>query len=194
MVDLRLSEDDVYRLGVASPLAFANWENGPTVAEMNSNPNNLPSGLIFNLTCALEQDGTQFDLDDPDLDDTLTFCQKAGGGEVVTENASVVFDFDRSKGRWMNAAVTTVPSDTTADGYNTSNLALSLLAWRGIEYFAWLSIGKPADAPFVAGDHISLIRVVTDNGVDSHGTGDMARMVQTFGFRSDILWNGRVQA
>lgn len=194
MVDLRLSEDDVYRLGVASPLAFADWENGPTVAEMNSNPLNLPSALIHNLTCALEQDGTQFDLDDPDLDDSLTFCQVAGSGDIVSENATVVFDFDRAKGRWLDAANVTVPADLDADGYNTSNLALSLLAWRGIEYFAWLSIGKPADAPFEEGDHISLIRVVTDNGVDSLGTDAMARMVQTFGFRSDILWNGRVQA
>ena len=193
----RLAKDEVYRLGLASPLAFANWEQ-PTVAEMNawnSGPVfNDPSGLIWNLSCALNTDGTQFDLDDPDLDDSLTFCQTAGNGEVMTENATVVYEFERSKGRWLNAASTTVPADPAADGFNTANLALSLMAWRGVEYFAWLSIGKAPEEPFVVGDRVSLIRVATDWGVDSLGTGDNARMTQTFGFRSDILWNYKLTA
>lgn len=193
MANARLIEDDVYRFGLASPLAFADW-TAPTVAEMNANPDNLPSALIWNLTCALNQDTTTFDLDDPDLDDSVSFCQRAGSGEVMTENATVVYNFFRSKGRWLDAANTTVPSDPAADGYNVSELALSLMAWRGVEYFAWMSIGKKPDAPFEVGDDISLIRVATDYGVDEVGTGENARMTQSFGFRSDILWRYRLEA
>lgn len=193
MANARLIEDDVYRFGLASPLAFADW-TAPTVAEMNANPDNLPSALIWNLTCALNQDTTTFDLDDPDLDDSVSFCQRAGSGEVMTENATVVYNFFRSKGRWLDAANTTVPSDPAADGYNVSELALSLMAWRGVEYFAWMSIGKKPDAPFEVGDDISLIRVATDYGVDEVGTGENARMTQSFGMRGDILWRYRLEA
>lgn len=189
----RLTEDEVYRFGVASPLAFADWTQ-PTVAELNANTTNHPNGLIWNLTCALNTDGTQFDLDDPDLDESLTFCQKAGDTSITTENATVVFEIERSKGRWLDATNVTVPTDPTADGFNTANLALSLLAWRGVEYFFWMSIGKGAEEPFAVGDRISLIRAATDWGVDAADTGGNARMIQTPGFRSDILWNYEIQA
>lgn len=187
MADLRLKDDEVYRFGLAHELAFEDWTD-PKVAELNANPTNAPSALIFNLTCALNTDGTQFDLDDPDLDDTLTFCQTAGNGEPMVDNATVVFEFERSKGRWLDAANVTVPADPAADGYNVSNLALSLLAYRDVEYFAWMSIGKGPEEPFAIGDRICMIRVATDYGVDVVGTGENARMSQTFGFRSDILW------
>ena len=193
----RLAKDEVYRLGLASPLAFDTWEQ-PTVAEMNawnSGPVfNDPSGLIWNLSCALNTDGTQFDLDDPDLDDSLTFCQTAGNGEVMTENATVVYEFERSKGRWLNAASTTVPADPAADGFNTANLALSLMAWRGVEYFAILSVGEAPDAPFTAGDRIKMAYVVTDHGVDEIGTGENTRMTQTFGARGRVNWNKTLTA
>lgn len=193
MADTRLTDDDVYRFGLASPRAFADW-TAPTAAEMNANPTNLPSALIWNLTCALNQDTTTFDLDDPDLDESLSFCQIAGNGEVLVENATVVYNFFRSKGRWLDAEDTTVPADPSADGYNVSELALSLMAWRGVEYFAWLSIGKGPDEPFAVGDDLSLIRVATDYGIDELGTGENARMTQTFGFRSDILWRYTIEA
>ena len=59
----RLQRDEVYRFYLASPLAFADWEN-PTTAELNANPTNDPNGLIFNLSCALDTDTSQFDLDE----------------------------------------------------------------------------------------------------------------------------------
>lgn len=189
----RLKADEVYRFGLAHEWNFADWTN-PTVAELNANPTNQPSALIWNLTCALNQDGTQFDLDDPDLDESLTFCQQAGNGEVLVENATVVYEIERSKRRWMNAAVTTVPADPLVDGYDTANLALSLLAWRDVEYFAWMSIGKGPEEPFAIGDRISMIRVATDWGIDTIGTGENARMNNALGYRSDVLWRHEITA
>lgn len=189
----RLKEDLVYRLGLASPLAFGDWRD-PKVSELNANPTNLPSALIWNLSCALNTDGTSFNLDDPDLDESLTFCQEAGNGEVMVENATVEFEFERSKGRWLDASDVTVPVDPEDDGYNVSNLALSLMAWRDVEFFAWMSVGKGPEEPFAVGDRISLIRVSTDWGIDTVGTGENARMTQGFAFRSDILWNHKITA
>lgn len=189
----RLKSDEVYRLGLASPLAFADWTQ-PTVAELNANATNHPNGLIWNLTCAINTDGSQFDLDDPEVDESLTFCQRAGDSTIVSENATVVYELVRSKGRWLDASNVTVPVDPKDDGFNTSNLGLSLLAWRDVEYFAWMSIGKGPEEPFAIGDRISMVRVVTDWGIDTTGTGESARMTQTFGFRSDILWRYEITA
>jgi len=179
----RLQRDEVYRFYLASPLAFADWEH-PTSAELNANPSNLPDGLIFNLTCALNTDGTQFDLDDPELDDSLTFCQSAGNGEVSSRSATVVFESEMSKVRWDPAS-----SVLPADGFNVANLAFSLLAYRGIEYYAILSVGEGPDAPFAPGDRIKMAQVSTDWGVPVMGTGENIRLSQTFAKRSNLNWN-----
>lgn len=178
----RLQKDDVYRLGLASPRAFADWTQ-PTTAELNTFAKN-PSGLGWNLTCAINQDNSQFDLDDPEFDESLTFCQVAGTQTRMTENATVVFDVAMAEQRWLNAG-----STITTDGFNTSTLAQSLLAWRGVEYYAWLSIGKDPEATFAVGDRISMIRVATDYAVPQVGTGSMVSLTQSFAFKGDIIWN-----
>lgn len=179
----RLQRDEVYRFGVAHRLAFANWET-PTAAEFNANPTNDPDGLIFNLTCALNTDGTTFDLDDPELDESLTFCQSAGNSEVLSRSATVVYEFEESKTRWDDAT-----SVLAADGFNTATLAKSLLMWRGIEYFAYLSVGKASDETFTIGDRVKMVQVATDWAVPVGGTGENLRWSQTFAKRSDINWN-----
>lgn len=184
----RLNADEVYRFYLASPLAFADW-TAPTTAELNANPTNDPNGLIFNLTCALNTDGTTFDLDDPDEDDSLTFCQSAGDTEVLSRSATIVYEIERSKDRWDDAS-----STSAGDGFNTANLALSLLAWRGIDYFAIMSVGKAGSETFATGDRIKMAEVSTDWGIDVSGTGEMMRMSQTFAKRSSINWNYKLTA
>lgn len=184
----RLERDQVYRFYLASPLAFEDWTN-PTTAELNANPTNDPNGLIFNLTCALNTDGTTFDLGEPELDDSLSFCQKAGDTERMAENAEIVFEVFRARNRWTNAA-----STAAVDGFNSANLAFSLLAWRGVEYFAILSIGKDEDAAFEVDDRIKMARVATDHGVDVMGSGENVRLSNDFANRSDINWNYRLTA
>lgn len=184
----RLQSDTVYRWYLASPLAFDDWEN-PTVAEMNANPTNDPNGLIWNLSCALDQDSSQFDLDEPDSDDSLTFCQSSGNQEAMEYSATIVYGVQLAKERWLDA-----DSTLTADGFNTSTLAQSLLTWRGVDYFAILSVGKDVDAPFAIGDRIKMAEVSTDYGILEGGTGENMQMVQTFAKRSRILWNATLTA
>lgn len=184
----RLTADQVYRFYLASPLAFADWQN-PTVAELNANPTNDPSGLIWNVTCSLNTDGTQFDLDDPELDETLTFCQTAGNGEVTSRSATVVYEMVMAKERWTDAS-----STAEVDGFNNSTLTQSLISWRGVEYFAIMSVGKGEEEPFEVGDRIKMAEVATDWAVPTFGTGETVRLSQTFASRSRLNWNYELTA
>lgn len=184
----RLTDDLVYRWYIASPLAFADWTQ-PTVAELNANPTNDPNGLIFNITCAVNTDGSQFDLDDPEVDESLTFCQKAGDTETISRSATVVWNMPMAKNRWLDGT-----SVAAVDGFNTANLALSLLAWRGVDYFAILSVGKADDAPFTVNDRIKMAEVSTDLIVPEGSSGSKLTLTQTPAKRTNLLWNYKVAA
>lgn len=174
----------VHRFILAAPNHFADWQN-PTLAEMNANPTNDPSGTIFNITCALNTDGTTFDLGDPETDDSVTFCQVAGTETVTAYNPEIVFEAERSRVRWVT---------TDANTFNSANLAFSLLAWRGVEYWAGMSIGRGPDDEFVEGDRIKLARITTDHGIDLSGAGENLRLQQTPAALGDINWNFRLEA
>lgn len=166
------------RLYLAFPEAFADWQN-PTAAELNANPTNDPSGLIFEVSCALNQDGTTFDLDDPDTDDTLTFCQVAGAVNATAKNPNIVYEAERSK-------------DPLAQ--NTANLAFGLMAWKGVEYFAIASVGEEPGTDFKIGDEIKMAQVALDYPTDVFGTGENVRLSQTFAQRGNVLWNHTIAA
>lgn len=170
------------RFLLASPLAFADWQN-PTSAELNANPTNSPNGLVWDLTCALSEDGTQFDLADSETDDSLSFCQVAGAVNPTNYNAEIVFSVFRAKERWE-------VSDSNT--FNTAELARTLLSYKGIEYFAILSVGEEAGAAFAVGDRIKMALVSTDYATDEIGAGDMALLNQDFASRGSILWNAEL--
>lgn len=172
------------RFLLASPLAFADWQD-PTSAELNANPTNSPNGLIWDLTCALSEDGTTFDLGDSETDDTLSFCQVAGAVSPTNYNPEIVFSVFRAKERWMVSDPQT---------FNTAELARTLLSYKGIEYFAILSVGEEPGTSFAAGDRIKMARVSTDYATDEIGAGEMALLNQDFASRGDVLWNHELSA
>jgi hypothetical protein len=155
---------------LALPEAFADWEN-PTAAELNN------SDLVFNITCALNEDGTTFDLADSDTDDSLSFCQAAGTITPTLFNAEVVYEAFRSM-------------DPTND--NTANTAFGLMAFPDVEYFAILRVGEESDVNFTTGDRVSMVRVKTDFPVDVAGAGENIRIQNNFLFQGDINWNYEV--
>lgn len=175
MANDRLYNDPVpqTRFLIAFPEAFADWQN-PTTAELNANPTNDPTGLVFNITCALNQDGTQFDLGDSDTDDSLTFCQVAGAVNPTTLNPEIVYEIERSK-------------DPLDD--NTANVAFGLLAWKGVEFFAIASVGEDADALFGVGDRVKMARVAVDYPTDVFNIGENVRLQQALANRGDVAWN-----
>lgn len=171
------------RIGLASIYHFANWQQ-PTAAEMNEAAGGADmEGSIWDLSCALDLDNTTFDLGDSETDDELSFCQWAGSANPTEFNPEIVYTAFRSTEPYIVSDPATL---------NQANAAFALMAHRGQEYFAWMSWGKEPGEAFAAGDHISLVRVATDFGVDEVGTGSNVKLGQTFGFRSDILWNGEL--
>src|SRR3954470_15122492 len=104
---------------LAFPDAFANWQS-PTSAELNC-------ALVTDITCALVQTGTKFDLGNSSNDTTLTFCSTAGSQTLTFYNPTVTYEFN------LAAAPTTV---------NQANTAYGLLAFPDIEYFGVLRVGK----------------------------------------------------
>lgn len=180
----RLSVANPYRFRLASPLAFENYQE-PTDDELNANPDNDPHGLIWDLTCALDTNSTTFTLGDPELDESLSFCQEAGSSEPMSYNPEIAFQFFRAteEGRI---------GDPTK--YNTAHLAFTLLAARGVEYFAVMSVGKDPSEPFAPGDEVKIAEVATDWGIDVVGSGENARMNQDFANRSRVAWNVPVVA
>lgn len=169
----------VTRFVLASKRAFANWQ-APTVAELNANPTNNPHGLIWNLTCAISQDDTTHDLGDSDTDDELSFCQVAGAENPSTKQADIQWTIFRDQNAW-------VTTDTNSE--SVANLAFSLLAWRGIEYFAIASVGKAYDQPFEVGDQLKMAEVATDYITDVIEAGSSVKGTQSFLARGSILWN-----
>ncbi len=174
----------VHRFYLAAPNHFEDWQN-PTLDELNANPTNDPSGTIFNITCALNTDGTTFDLGDPETDDSTTFCQVAGSQSTTAYNPEIVFEAERSATRWFTNQPGTL---------NSANLTFSLLAWRGVEYWAIMSIGRGPDDEFVEGDRVKMARITTDHAVDVSGAGENLRLQQTPAALGDINWNFRLTA
>ena len=174
----------VTRFYLASPLAFEDWQR-PTAAELNANPTNDPSGLIWNLTCAIAQDDTTHDLGDSDTDDALSFCQIAGAANPTSYNADIQWSIFRDAKRW-------IVSDSATE--SVANLAFSLLAWRGVEYFFIASVGEAYDQPFAAGDRVKMARCATDYNADVVGSGESVKLTVAPLSRSDLNWNYALQA
>jgi len=167
----RLYRENVTFL-LAHPEAFAD-ATAPTAAELNN------TDLVFNITCALNEDGTEFTLGDSDTDDTITFCDKAGVSTPTFYNPSVVFEAFRD-------------ADTAATG--VFNEAFDLLAFPDIEYIAVLRVGERSDTAFSAGDRIKMVGVKTDYGTDVVGNGENIRINQAFLNNDFVNWNYEVAA
>lgn len=165
MANERLYRESIL-FALAEPEAFAD-RNAPTAAELNG-------PLVHNITCALWEDETEFTLGDPDTDDGLTFCSKAGISTPTLDNPTVTFSALRD-------------ADRTASG--VFNEAFELMAWRKREYIAILRIGKDSDVAFAAGDKVKLAHVSTGDPVDVVASGENARITQNFLNKGWVNWN-----
>lgn len=168
--------DRLYRESIRFDLAyieaFANPDT-PTVAELNN------ALLVKNVTCALDEDGTEFTLGDPDTDDSLSFCDKAGSSTATFKNPSVTF-------------VGFYDEDRSANG--VLNLLWDHIGYADIPYFAILRVGKRSDAPFAIGDIIRIVRVRTDNPVDVLASGENAKYSNVLLNDDFVNWNYKVTA
>jgi hypothetical protein len=170
MANTRLYRENITFL-LAHPEAFAD-RTAPTTTELNN-----PS-FIYNITCALNEDGTEFTLGDSDTDDSLTFCSKAGISTPTFYNPTVAMEAFRD-------------ADSVATG-GVFNLAFGLLAFPDVEYIAILRVGKDSDATFEVGDRIKMVGVKTDFGTDVVASGENIRINQAFLNNDFVNWNYEV--
>lgn len=171
MANVRLYRENITFL-LAHPEAFAD-RTAPTAAELNN------TDLVHNITCALNEDGTEFTLGDSDTDDSLTFCSKAGVSTPTFYNPTVAMEAFRD-------------ADVAAD--SVFNLAFDLLAFPDIEYIAILRVGQDSDTAFAAGDRIKMVGVKTDYGTDVGASGENMRINQAFLNNDFVNWNYEVAA
>lgn len=134
----------------------------------------ISNGLGFNITCAVNQDGSNFDLGDSETDDSLTFCQVAGSVNPTSFNPDVQLTVEMSR-------------DRTAD--NVANRAVNLIAYKNREYYFALSVGEAPDAPLAEGERIKIVKMVTDYGTYQIGSGENIRVQSALGNRGDVAWN-----
>jgi hypothetical protein len=185
-----MANDRIYRENITfllcEPEAFAN-RLAPTAAELNGGSLgwwNYGTGtgagsLVHNVTCALNEDGTEFTLGDSDTDDTLTFCDKAGVSTPTLYNPTVVFE-------------SFVDADKNGSG-EFSELT-EMIKFPNIEYIVILRIGKKSNEAIAVGDIIKMVAVKTDYGIDVMVSGENVRMNQAFLANDFLNWNYKVVA
>jgi hypothetical protein len=177
MANVRLYRENITFL-LARPEAFAD-RTAPTAAELNDwyNASTNADGLVHNITCALNEDGTTFTLGDSDTDDSLTFCDAGNVSTPTFFNPEVVMEAFRD-------------ADTAAVG--VYNEAFDLLAFPDVEYIAILRVGKDSDSAIAVGDRIKMVGVKTDYGIDIAGNGENVRISQSFLNNDFVNWNYEV--
>lgn len=178
MANTRMFRNNVTFL-LARPEAFAD-RTAPTAAELNDwFDGSNPDGLVHNITCALNEDGTTFTLGDSDTDDSLTFCDAGNVSTPTFFNPEITMEAFRD-------------ADTSANG--DFNEAFDLLAFPDVEYIAIMRAGGDSSVPFAIGDRVKMVGVRTDFGIDVNGNAENQRISQSF-FNNDFVnWNYEVAA
>ena len=143
MTNDRLYRPNIY-YGLAELEAFAN-PLAPTTTELNA-----ANGLIFNMTCALDEGNCEYTLGVSDADSSFTYCSIGGQTAPTLYNPLVRF-------------TAIIDKDRTATGI--FNGARDRLAFPDKNYYALERVGKASNVAFAVGDRVSLIQVKSDNPV-----------------------------
>jgi hypothetical protein len=160
---------------LAYPEAFANAAT-PTSAELNAQFDYTTNvnKMVFNISCALTDDGWTFNLTDSETDDTRTICDVAQVSTPTFKNYEVSFDSLRDL-------------SVTANG--VFNLAWNLTKGIDRPFWAIQRIGKTNSSPFAIGDDIRMLGVTTDNGQDIVDDKALIKWGARFKPTGQVLWN-----
>jgi hypothetical protein len=158
------------RIDIAFPEAFANPAT-PTSAELNN------AVLVKNITCALDEDTTEITLNDPDTDDSLSFCDAAGSQSPTFKNPSVVLSAYRD-------------ADRSASGI--FDTALQLLAFKDIPYIAILRLGLDNTTAYATNQFIRMVGGKTDLPVSLEESGENTRIQNTILPDGFVNWNYKI--
>lgn len=160
------------RIDLAYPEAFANPAD-PKPAELNN------AVLVKNITCSLDEDQTEYTLNDPDTDDSLSFCDAAGTQSATFKNPSVSLTAFRD-------------ADRSASG--VYDLALQHLGFPDVPLIAILRVGLDETVPYAAGQYIRMVGATTDLPVSLEESGENARIQNTLLPDGFVNWNHKILA
>lgn len=143
---------------LAHPEAFADRVN-PTSAE-------FAGDLVYDITCAVDEEGTTFQLTDSDTDDRYSYCTESGVDRPTSYNPTVELGFYRDADRTATGAF--------ADAFN-------LLHFPDVPLYVIKRVGDQENTPgtaVAAGDIVSMQYIKTDYGIDTVAAEDPAMMTQ----------------
>lgn len=160
------------RIDIAYPEAFANPAS-PTAAELNN------ATLVKNITCALDEENTEIGLNDPDTDDSLSFCDAAGSESATFKNPNVVLTAYRDADRSATA---------------TYALAFNHLAFPDEPYIVILRVGAAYDAAYATNQFIKMVGGRSDLPVSLEENGENARIQNTILPDGFVNWNYKILA
>lgn len=159
---------------LALPQAFADREN-PEAAE-------FASPYVVEITCAVDEEGTTWQLSDSDTDDRLSYCDRDGIDRPTNFNPEVELAIYRD-------------ADRTASG--EFETARQWLTYPGIKMFVIKRVGDQDNVPGTpvgAGDKISMQYVETDYGIDTLADEDPAMLTQGFIPKGFVNWYYTIQS
>lgn len=132
----------------AYPEAFAD-PSAPTAAELNDwfSYDNNRDAMVFNISCAIADDGFTANITDSETDDSRTICTVGQQQNPTFEQYEVSFDAFRDK------------SVTDEGAYN---LFFNLFMGADRPYWIITRIGEENDTPFADGQDIKMFGVSTD--------------------------------
>lgn len=162
------------------PEAFGNVEK-PLAEEFNNQFvfGTNESAMVFNISCAITDDGYTFNLTDSETDDTRTICQIGQVQNPTFQNYEVSFDGLR---------------DESVTDTGVFNMFFDLFKGVDRPYFIVVRVGKSNTDPFVIGDDIRMLGVTTDNPIDLVEDNSMIQFGARFKNTGDVLWNYRLTA
>jgi hypothetical protein len=165
----RLYRENV-RIDLAYPEAFVNPYQ-PTTTELNN------ATFVKNITCALDEDSTEFTLGDPDTDDSLSFCDAAGSSSATFDNPTLTL---------------TAYSDEDRSASGVYDLATQLIGYPDIPFYGIMRLGFRSDVAYAVGQDIRIIGARTDLPVSLEESGENARLQNSMLPDGTVSWNYRL--
>lgn len=163
---------------LAVPEAVADWQN-PTATELNT----TNERLVLDITCAVDEESTTFNIGASELNERLGFCDGAGVERPAGLNPEIEMGFYRDK-------------DRNATG--VFNKVLDFVKHVDVPLYLIQRVGdqdrNPGDPINTTTDHLRIVSVLTDFPQDTLSGEDPALLVQAFKEAGFVRWNLPVAA
>ena len=164
----------------AYPEAFAN-PAAPTAAELNDQfaYGTNEDAMVFNISCALTDDGYTYNLSDSETDETRTICQVGQVQNPTFQTYEVSLDGLR---------------DRSVTDNGVFNLFFDL--FKGVDRPYWIVVrqGGSNTKQFAIGQDIRMLGVTTDNPIDVVEDNSQVQFGARFKNTGELLWNYRLVA